>query len=337
MTIILEYKEKLKQFYEKYGMYVNAAVRFVMALILFFSINGAMGGKGKLGSAAVQLGLSALCAFLPVNFMLLLAAAMILLFSFPLAMELTLFFGAVFVVMFLLYFRFTPQYAFVVLLMPIAFALRIPYVIPLCLGLLTTPVTIIPMSMGIFVYNALSFIKQNMSSLTGKGESQNISYVVTAILKNQTTFLMIIAFAATVCLVYIVRKMAMDHAWSIAIAVGALCEFLVLLVGRIALHTSYGILGLVLGTIVSVGIAVFVKFFAFNVDYSRTEKIQFEDDEYYYYVKAVPKVSISGREKTVKRIHTKTEAFTKETVADVRAKTSGVPLSELEEIDLDKF
>lgn len=337
MTILLEYKEKIKKFYEGNGMYVNAAVRFVMALVVFFSINNMIGGSGKLGSAVVQLILSAVCAFLPMNFMLLLAALMILLFSLSLSLELTAFFGALFVIMFLLYFRFTPKYAFIVLLTPIAFALKIPYVIPLCLGLLATPVTIIPMSIGVFVYNALSFIKQNTGSISGSGESQKISYTITEILKNQTTFILIIAFAATLCLVYIVRRMALDHAWSIAITVGALCDFLVLLVGKLALNTSYGILGLVLGTVVSVGLAFFVKFFAFNVDYSRVEKVQFEDDEYYYYVKAVPKVTISGREKTVKRIHTKTEAFSKETVRDVRSQTTGIPLSELEEIDLDKF
>ena len=40
----------------------------------------------------------------------------------------------------------------------------------------------------------------------------------------------------------------------------------------------------------------------FSVDYSRTERVQFEDDEYYYYVKAVPKVVVATPEKTVKHI-----------------------------------
>ncbi len=337
MTILLEYKEKLKKFYEGNGMYVNATVRFVMALVVFFFINGSIGGSGKVGSAVVQLLLSAVCAFLPMNFMLVLAACMILLFSLSISLEITAFFGAIFVVMFLLYFRFTPKYAIIVLLTPIAFALKIPYVIPLCLGLLTTPITIIPMSIGIFVYNALYFIEMNTTSISGSGESQKISYTITEILKNQTTFILIIAFAATAYLVYLVRRMAIDHAWAIAIAVGTLCDFLILLVGKIALDASYGILGLILGTIVSVAVAFFIRFFAFNVDYSRVEKVQFEDEEYYYYVKAVPKVTIAGREKTVKRIHTATGTFSNETVKDIRSQTSGIPMSELEEIDLDKI
>ena len=40
----------------------------------------------------------------------------------------------------------------------------------------------------------------------------------------------------------------------------------------------------------------------FNVDYSRTEYVQFEDDEYYYYVKAVPKNTVTAPQKRVKTI-----------------------------------
>ena len=46
-----------------------------------------------------------------------------------------------------------------------------------------------------------------------------------------------------------------------------------------------------------------LHFFLFSVDYSRTEKLQFEDDEYYYYVKAVPKNVVATPEKKVKRIN----------------------------------
>ena len=41
----------------------------------------------------------------------------------------------------------------------------------------------------------------------------------------------------------------------------------------------------------------------FDGDYSRAENVQFEDDEYYYYVKAVPKVILSRPKKTVKKIN----------------------------------
>jgi hypothetical protein len=39
------------------------------------------------------------------------------------------------------------------------------------------------------------------------------------------------------------------------------------------------------------------------VDYSRTEYVQFEDDDYYYYVKAVPKLTVSAPDVKVQKIN----------------------------------
>ena len=41
----------------------------------------------------------------------------------------------------------------------------------------------------------------------------------------------------------------------------------------------------------------------FSVDYTRTEYTQFEDDDYYYYVKAVPKMNIAAPDVKVQKIN----------------------------------
>ena len=70
----------------------------------------------------------------------------------------------------------------------------------------------------------------------------------------------------------------------------------------------------------------------FSVDYSRSENLQFEDDEYYYYVKAIPKMNVSTQEKTIKRINERYE------VDEVEAEEIGVEtvkeiVDEIDEID----
>ena len=50
-------------------------------------------------------------------------------------------------------------------------------------------------------------------------------------------------------------------------------------------------------------LALLLQISIFSLDYSRTEYVQFEDDEYYYYVKAVPKISIAVPQKKVKKIN----------------------------------
>ena len=50
------------------------------------------------------------------------------------------------------------------------------------------------------------------------------------------------------------------------------------------------------------GLAVVVQFFEGIGDFSRMEKVTFEDDEYIYYVKAVPKIKVSQSEHNVTNI-----------------------------------
>ena len=49
---------------------------------------------------------------------------------------------------------------------------------------------------------------------------------------------------------------------------------------------------LVIGNVVTLIVGLGMVFFARGFDYTRTEHVQFEDDEYYYYVTAVPKMHI---------------------------------------------
>ena len=58
-------------------------------------------------------------------------------------------------------------------------------------------------------------------------------------------------------------------------------------------------------SLIHILLALVLHFFLFSVDYSRTERVQFEDDEYYYYVKAVPKMSVTTRKKQIKKINAK--------------------------------
>ena len=66
-----------------------------------------------------------------------------------------------------------------------------------------------------------------------------------------------------------------------------------------------------MSALLGLAVGFILEFLFFSVDYSRTENMQFEDDEYYYYVKAVPKIGVPVPEKKVTHI---TEHQTQETV-----------------------
>ena len=58
-----------------------------------------------------------------------------------------------------------------------------------------------------------------------------------------------------------------------------------------------------LGTLVSLLLVQIIQFLRLSLNYAGVENLQFEDEEYYYYVRAVPKNSITTKKKRVKRFN----------------------------------
>ena len=120
---------------------------------------------------------------------------------------------------------------------------------------------------------------------------------------NREMRIVIVVMGICLFVVYTIRRLSVDNAWKIGIVLGGLVYVILLVVGCVVMRANISYVGVIIGTIVSVLISFVLEFFVFAVDYSRTENLQFEDDEYFYYVKAVPKVNVAAPEKTVKRIN----------------------------------
>lgn len=306
MTTLLVAKQYIKNFISKYEVYLKPLMKLIVALTAMMMINGQIGYMRRLDDISIVLIVALMCSFMPMNFIIFVAALFTVLHLYALSLECAVIVLVLFLVMFLLYFRFSPKDTLVVLLTPMCFILKIPYAVPLAMGLLGTPASAVSVGCGITVSYLVSYIADNAASFTGMDMEDMVArfrLIIDGFLNNKDMFLTIAAFAFTIIVVYIIRKMSVNYAWTIAIIAGALTDVMVLLVGDLIFDTNVPIGGVIIGSIFSVLIAMIVQFFAFNVDYSRTEKVQFEDDEYYYYVKAIPKITVATPSKTVKKIN----------------------------------
>lgn len=306
MKTLLELREKLKIFLSKYDIYIYPVLKFIMALTTFLLINGHVGFMKKLDNPGIALVLALLCSFLPVNVTAVFAAILILLHTYALSIEVFAITFVVLAVMLLLFFSTVPKFGYVLILTPLAFVFKIPYFVPLAMGLVSTPVAAIPTACGTIVYFLLHYLALNTAML---GSTQNstvtekITYLLDNVLNNKEMLLTVVAFALTIVIVYMIRRMSVDYAWTIAVAAGAVADAIVLLTGSLILGVSPKLLSVIVGGIVSAVLALVLQLTVFSLDYSRTEYVQFEDDEYYYYVKAVPKITIAVSEKKVKKIN----------------------------------
>ena len=141
MTSLLVAKQYIKKFYAKFEVYLIPMMKFLLSLISLLLINRGLGFMERINDSTVVLVAALMCSFMPMNFIVVIAAAFVLLHVYALSLECTIVVLAAFMLMFLLYFRFSPRDTAVVLLTPICFLLHIPYIIPIALGLLCTPVS----------------------------------------------------------------------------------------------------------------------------------------------------------------------------------------------------
>lgn len=306
MSSLLEMRERLRNFYSKYEIYITPLFKFVLALVSLMCINGNIGYMDRLNNIIIVLVIALMCSFLPMNFIVLVSAGFVCAHLYTASLECGVVALAIFLLMFILYFRFSPKDTVVVLLLPLCFIMKIPYVVPIAVGLMGTPASVVSVGCGTVVYYLIQYIKVNASTISAleadDGAVAKFRYVIDGILNNKEMLITIIAFAAVVIAVYLIRRTSVDHAWTIAMAVGAVLGVVVLLIGDLAYDTHISIGLLIVGMVISLLIAKVLQFFCFNVDYSRTEYVQFEDDEYYYYVKAVPKNTVAAPQKRVKTI-----------------------------------
>lgn len=307
MTALLELRENLKKIYSRNEAFILPVIKFLLSFIVLSIINGKMGYMTKLDNMAIVLIVSLLCSFLPTGFMAFFAMMFAVLHMYALSIETAAVGLVVFLLLYLLFLRFTAKEALVVVLTPVLCMLKLPYVMPVAMGLIGTPASCVSVGCGVVVYYLLQTVITNAPTINSTGAEEataKLRLLIDGMLGNKAMLVTIAAFAITVIVVYLIRRMSVDHSWTIAMVAGVMIEVMILLVGDLMYDTNLSIVSALLGAVVTLIACKIIEFFRFCLDYSRTEKVQFEDDEYYYYVKAVPKMTVAAPTNTVKKINT---------------------------------
>ena len=154
-----------------------------------------------------------------------------------------------------------------------------------------------------FSLDASNYLAELSKTTDTENMLESYKYIFQHLIDNKDLLLTIVVFAVVLIITHVIYRLSVEYSWYAAIIVGGLFEIILFLVGNVVLNASISIGEILLGSICAVIIAVVAQFFKTVVDYSRVENTQFEDEEYYYYVRAVPKNSIATKRKRIKRFN----------------------------------
>ncbi len=301
MNGILELRELLRRLYRRWDSYLIAGGKFLAAFSLFFYIRLTLGGQGPANHPLLLTILSLFCSFLPANAAVLIAAALILLqlSAVSLAAAVT---GGIFLLIFLLiYFGWIPDQGYVLMLTPVFFALHLPAAVPLVFGLMAGPGAAAAIVFGGGIFYLIRDLGAGTAGETAGGAFgiallDELQLLVMRFLNDREMMLNLLVAITVFFVVYLVHRLPLRYAWYLGIGAGAVSFLILTALGLRVMELEMDLPVLILGTAIAVVLALILEIFCFSLDYKRTRRVQFEDDEYYYYVTAVPKLNASAKQ-----------------------------------------
>ncbi|MBQ9610545.1 MAG: hypothetical protein IJV15_14025 [Lachnospiraceae bacterium] len=305
MSGILQVRDAIRDFLRRYDEIITPLFRFIAAWLMFWSINKLYGYSDLFDRSIVIFLLSVICALVSGAVATLIGCIVIIFSAFFVSKEIGIVTFLLFMIIYFMYMRMFPRCGWILFFVPIMYIFKLTYAIPLVVAIFAGASGMVPVAFGILLYKyagCVSELNDMLSSAADKDEIDVYTYLIDNVLKNKEILMLAIVFALVILVTFFIYKLPFDYSWYVAIGVGGLCNILFAMVCGVYLDVNVPGGALVAGTIVGIIIGVLVTMCKRLVDFSRKEVVQFEDDDYYYYVKAIPKYNVSAKKKTVKKV-----------------------------------
>lgn len=303
MNAFIRFRDDIRRFVlSKEMLFLKLWSAFV-AFIGLLCISSNFGHNKTISQIWVSIIISIVCAFFPIQGVALVLAIVLFVDLASLSAEVAFVTLGLVVAGYLVCAYFRSKNSFNMVMVPICYSIGSPYVMSLGTGLMSNLNELTSIVCGSVIAYYLHIIKDNTTAIVDETSDVSVfSLIKEQMIGNRLFWFFIIAMVAMYMVVYLLRQASINMSWIIANAAGVAVEFIIMLAGYLFSSQKSQIPGLILGNILVFMVGVILNYFVLDLDYSRIEKVQFEDDDYYYYVTAVPKIRIAEEDKEVKKI-----------------------------------
>lgn len=298
-------RQVIKTFYERYDRAISAVVRFMFSLSTYLTLMFHTGYNFRITSPWIAVVMALISAFLPVSAIPIFTGVLLTLEFASVSPELAVITVIILLIMLLTYFVFKAgdswMLSFSLLMLLWGFS---PVLLPL--ALLIQPIQIIVVVFAVILYALVIVVKKDAAILSSTSGTLTLGGRVNLLLNdlvtNQKFLLILLMLTVSLLLICLIRRSRISFAPLIAAVGGGVLYMIGILLGNYFTPAGIAIPRLLIGAVLAVAFSFIIISFVIGVDYNRTEQVQFEDDEYYYYVKAVPKITIGAAEKKIESI-----------------------------------
>lgn len=310
MQTIYETREVILNLIRRYHSTISFLTKFLVGFFIYASIsnighyNPAFALIGNLGFLLTTF-MSILFAILPLN-----ASYLIIIlfttvqFTAQLEIALIVFLGLI--SMFLFYGHFGKREGVLVLACVFGFNFNMPYLVPIIAGMYFGISSIIAIAIGVLIVSygrmILSLITyEQVVAIGGIGAIDiEIDDILAAFMNLYESFTLggdtmqtfvIITFAMFLPFisVYIISRFNINYNRELAILVGTFFNIFTFIFSSVFVDVGSNIFSIIFFGLLSGFIMYTINFFKISLDYTKAQQVEFQDDDYYYHVKIIPK------------------------------------------------
>ena len=299
MTMLRELRTNMQAFYGRYSSLLHIIFKIMLSLGMFLFLRHEIPAGGLFGNIFVILVMALLSAVLPVQAIPVFGAFMLGGLSYSLGLAP---FGITVLVLLILLFLFlrfsSAESTLILLFTPVTLFFGVPAVVPVCAALKQKMSSVLSVGSGVIVYYLIRTLQEfhitviTSSTDTSRDILTNLQALANGIFGQADMILNLIILCAVFILVHAFRSLPVRGAYPTAVVAGVGFYGFMMVFGSSTAGFDLSYVVLAAGCFAALVTAAIFIFFIHDVDYKAAENLQFEDDDYVYYVKAVPKIAV---------------------------------------------
>lgn len=289
MKEIYKLKEDLLELYRNIGLPLIIVSRIAIALVTVMLINQRVGAMEALRGLIVMFGVSIIAGIVPVSLGTVILMCFTLGHLWAVSYVAATMVAIILTILFILGKLFSPQETYLFVASFIMCLMGGIYAVPLVLAMLGSVMGVVPMLGGVVWFGMITMIGDMKEALVESSITDGIFIVLEGIMNNTTLLLTLLALALSYVIATVMKSMSFNESWKCGLISAAAANIVVMVMGWMVTLVSVPYMSLLVGTLAGAILGLIIEIFVHNVDYRGAETLRFEDDEYFYYVKAIPK------------------------------------------------
>ena len=307
MSRLLELRLKISQFIGKYKFWFRTFFRFLAALTGLLLIRSQIWTISVMALHPLFLiAMAFIAMFIPLGAIAVLLSLYLLICIFAISPGAGAAALLVLLAMLFLYAAVLPASPGTTTVTLLSGMLNVSGIAAIPLGLFCPFSAVVPAAFGLLISGILDTVRQNYLVYSAGGAASQgtgeLTFFLLSFLQNERFWLLLFGFIITALLVRSISRLPYAYAWLVSAATGVAVYVLSMMAGNVFFGITINPLRLAVTASGGFILALAGQIFSYLLDGSGAEYLQFEDEDYVYYVKAIPKYSLTPSDTSIKTI-----------------------------------